>query len=139
MRSTLSMPRRFQASALVAVVGLTVVACESGSSTNPTRTSPPATNLSGAWIGTASVSWDDGGGCSGPVTVTFAQSSSAVSATLPEVAGCIDEPLRFEGTLTGNVLQGSIVFPTFTWLTSGKASEGHVTMAAANVSWELRR
>src|SRR4029078_1236028 len=119
------MPRRFQANALVAVVGFTVVACESGSSTKPTPTSP-ATNLAGAWVRTASVSWEDGGGCSGPVTVTFAQTRSAVSATLPEVAGCIDEPLRFEGTLTGNVLQGSIVFPTFTWRASGQASERHV-------------
>jgi hypothetical protein len=88
------------------------------------------------------VTWDEidgGGGCSGPVTVTFAQSGSAVSATLPAVAGCLNEPLRFEGTLKGNALRGSIVFPTFTWSTSGQASEDHVTMAATNVSWDLRR
>lgn len=150
MRSFLSIPRRFEASALVALVGLSVVACGSGSSTSPTPSAPtptpptslPATNLAGTWAGTASVTWDEsdgGGGCSGPVTVTFAQSGSAVSATLPEVAGCIKNPLRFEGTLNGNVLKGSIVFPTFTWPTSGQASEDHVTMAAMNVTWNLRR
>ena len=142
MPSALSTPRRFQASALVALVGLTVVACESGSPTTPTTPTPTTTNLAGTWAGTASVTWDEmdgGGGCSGPVTVTFAQSGSAVSATLPEVAGCINEPMRFEGTLKGNALRGSIVFPTFTWSTSGQASEDHVTMGATNVSWDLRR
>lgn len=147
MRSPLSiLRRRFQASALVALVGLTVVACDSDSSrtqTPPTTpTSVPAINLAGTWAGTARVTWDEtegGGGCSGPVAVTFAHSGSAVSATLPKVAGCLNEPLRFEGTLSGNVLRGSIVFPAFTWPTSGQASEDRVTMAAKNVSWDLRR
>ena len=148
MPSALSIPRRFQATALVALVGLTVVACESGrpttptSPTTPTTPTPPTVNLAGTWAGTASVTYDamdGGGGCSGPVTVTFAQSGTAVSATLPDVSGCIAEPLRFEGALTGNVLQGSIVFPNFTWPTSGQASDDHVTMAALNVSWDLRR
>jgi hypothetical protein len=144
MRSPVSMPQRFQAGALVALVGLAVVACESGSSTTPTTPTSmsPAARLAGTWTGTANVIWhelDGGGGCSGPVTVTFAHSGSAVSATLPAVSECIKEPLRFEGTLTGNVLVGSIVFPIFTWPTSGQASEDHVTMAAMNVSWNLRR
>jgi hypothetical protein len=146
MRSRLSIPPRFQASALVALVGLTVVTCESCSSTTPTHPTTPtslaATNLAGTWAGTAKVTWheiDGGGGCSGPVTVTFAQRGSAVSATLPEVVGCLNEPLRFEGALKGNVLQGSIVFPIYTWPTSGQASEDHVTMAAMNVFWDLRR
>jgi hypothetical protein len=86
------------------------------------------------------VTWDEidgGGGCSGPVTVTFAQSGSAISATLPEVAGCIGEPMRFEGTLKGNALRGSI--GTFAWSTSGQVSGDHLTMGAMNVSWDLRR
>jgi hypothetical protein len=146
--SALSIPRRFQATALVALVGLTVVACESGrpttptSPTTPTTSTPPTINLAGTWAGTASVTYDamdGGGGCSGPVTVTFAQSGSAVSATMPAVAGCLNEPFRFEGTLKGDALQGRIVFPAFTWSTSGHASEDHLTMAATNVSWDLRR
>jgi hypothetical protein len=98
------------------------------------------TNLAGTWVGTAKVTWDEidgGGGCSGPVTVTFAQSGSAVSATLPAVAGCINEPMRFEGTVKGDALRGSI--GVFNWHTSGQVSEDHVTMAATNVSWDLRR
>ena len=144
MRSSVSISRRLHAGALVALAGLTVSACGSGSSTTPTTPTSllPAASLSGTWSGTAKVIWDEidgGGGCSGPVTVTFAQSGTAVSATLPDVSGCIAEPLSFEGALTGNVLQGSIVFPNFTWPTSGQASDDHVTMAALNVSWDLRR
>jgi len=144
MRSSVSISRRLHEGALVALGGLTVVACGSGSSTTPTTPTSllPAASLSGTWSGTAKVIWDEidgGGGCSGPVTVTFAQSGTAVSATLPDVSGCIAEPLRFEVALTGNVLQGSIVFPNFTWPTSGQASDDHVTMAALNVSWDLRR
>ena len=151
MRSPLSTPRGFQASAFVALLGLCVAACDSGSSISPTPisptptapTAPPAINLAGTWAGTASAIWDEmegGGGCSGPVTATFAQSGSAVSATLPGVAGCIsDPPLRFEGTLSGTVLRGNIVFPTFTWPTVGQASEDHLKMAALNVTWDLRR
>ena len=139
-----SISRRLHAGALVTLGGLTVVACGLGNSTTPTTPTSllPAASLSGTWSGTAKVIWDEidgGGGCSGPVTVTFAQSGTAVSATLPEVPRCIAEPLRFEGTLTGNVLRGSIVFPAFTWPTSGQASDDHVTMAALNVSWDLRR
>ena len=139
MLSALSIRRRFQASALVALVGLTVIACESGRPTTPTS---PTINLAGTWAGTASVTYDaldGGGGCSGPVTVTFAQDGSAVSATMAAVAGCLNEPFRFEGALKGDALQGRMVFPTFTWFTSGKASEHHVTMAATNVSWDLQR
>jgi hypothetical protein len=143
MRSPPSIARRFLAGALVALVGLAAVACESRSSTTPTTpTSPSATTLAGTWTGTAKVTWDEidgGGSCSGPVTVTFAQSGSAVSATLPNVAGCISEPLSFEGRVTGTVLQGSIVFPTFSWPTYGHVSEGHATMAAMNAYWDLRR
>ena len=142
MLSALSIPRRFQASALVALVGLTVVACESGRPTTPTTPATPTINLAGTWAGTASVTYDaldGGGGCSGPVTVTFAQNGSAVSATMAAVAGCLNEPFRFEGELKGDALQGRMVFPAFTWFTSGKASEHHVTMAATNVSWDLQR
>jgi len=32
-------------------------------------------------------------------------------ATMPAVAGCLNEPFRFEGTLKGDALQGRIVFP----------------------------
>ena len=142
MPSALSILQRVQASALVALVGLTVVACESGRSTTPTApTSPSATNLTGTWTGTASVTWDamdGGGGCSGSVTVTFAHSGSAVSAMLPAVVECLNNPFRFEGTLRGNVLQGRVV-STVTWPVNGQASEDHVTMAAMNVRWDLRR
>jgi len=152
MRSSVSiLRRRVQTSALVALVGLIVVACESGSSrslpapTAPISTAPTsvsAPDLAGTWVGSETVTWDPtdgGGGCSGPVTVTFAHSGSTVTATLPQVPGCVNEPLRFEGTLTGNVLRGNIVFPAYTWPTFGQASEDHVTMAAMNVSWDLRR
>ena len=138
MRSPVSMQRRFRAGTLVALVGLTAVACEPGSSTTPTTPTTPtaptplplAASLAGTWTGTANVIWhelDGGGGCSGPVTVTFAQSGSVVSAMLPAVSDCINESLRFEGTLSGNGLVGNIVFPTFNWPITGRASEDHVT------------
>jgi hypothetical protein len=60
---------------------------------------------------------------------------AAGSRRIPRPGG---EPFRFEGTLTGNV-KGSMVFPTFTWPTSGQVSEDDVTMAAMNVSCDLRR
>ena len=82
---------------------------------------------------------DGGGGCSGPVTVTFTQSGSAVSGTLPTVADCINESVRFEGTLAGNVLVGNLVYPTFKSHIAGQASEDHVTLASNNGSWNLRR
>src|SRR6476661_539619 len=118
MRFPISTARRVQSTALVGLVGLTLLACGSGSSNNPiapttpatptTPTTMPVTNLAGTWAGTAKVTWDefDGGvGCSGPVTATFAQSGAAVSATLGEVPGCLNGSLRFEGTLTANMLQ----------------------------------
>jgi hypothetical protein len=151
MSTFTSLSRYFKAPALLAL-GLTAVAC-GGDATTPTAptaptastapTSPATTaNLAGTWVGTASVKWDEidgGGGCSGPVTVIFSQSGPSVSTTLPAVSDCIKNPMRFDGTIVGDVLQGNIVFPTFTWPTRGQVSDEHVTMMAVNVSWDLRR
>jgi hypothetical protein len=143
MRIPASIRPRLQSGALLTLVGLTIAACAGGSTTPTTPTSLPTTaSLGGTWVGTAKVIWDEvdgGGGCAGPVTVTFAQIGSAVSATLPAVPGCINAPLEFEGTLKGDVLEGSIAFPTFSWPTRGQASDNHVTMAAVNVHWDLQR
>jgi hypothetical protein len=49
--------------------------------------------------------------------------------------------MTLEGTLTGNLLQGRIVFPnhTFTWPTYGYVEADHVRISALNASWDLRR
>jgi len=85
---------------------------------------------------------DGGGGCSGPVTVTFEQSGSSVSASLPWASECVDgEPVKFEGTLTGNVLKGRIMYPntTFTKSTYSYALDNQLTIAVFNYGWVLRR
>ena len=120
--------------ATIMLLALLAAACSGdGRSYAPTEPLAPAANLAGTWAGTVSITWEDGDSSAGPATATFTQNGSAVSGTLGP------NQYRFEGTLEGNSLHGSIIFPEFTWPTFGQVAGDHLTMGAFNVRWDLRR
>ena len=133
----------------IPVVALLAAGCSGdGGSYSPTAPSPWTTpppqsaNLAGTWTGTVGVTWEEGGGCVLATTATFAQNGSTVSGTLtgPSSSDCIREnQFRFEGTLEGDFLHGSILSTDSAWPTSGRVSGDQLSMTAFNVRWDLRR
>ena len=155
MRSS-SNPQRSPAFVLLTLLGLAAAACDGRSAyRSPTAPEvpatpatpappPPAVDLTGAWAGTVTVTWDEmdgGGSCSLPVIATFTQNGPAVSGSLtgPSTSCIQDNQFRFEGALEEIDLVGTFVFPEFTWPAFGRVSETGLTVSAFNVRWELRR
>lgn len=125
------------------LAALATGACDELSSpTDPDGGFPPAaTDLTGTWAGTVTVTYDPGEGeCTEPASATFEQIGQEVRATLtdsPECGAACE--YDFEGSLHGLELSGYIVFPDFVWPTNGNASEDHLTISSMNVYWNLHR
>ncbi len=118
----------------------------------PTAPSPPPPapgprpgtfDVSGAWAGTKTVVWDpiDGGGsCSRPAIATLTQSNGTVTGLFTDPGcGAAEDQYRLEGRIEGDVLTGRIVFPSFTWVASGRVTGDQLRVGATNVTWDLHR
>lgn len=154
MRSLSSFPFRFSARVLFLLTALAVAGCDDGrpgfrsptAPDAPTATPPPqpATDVTGAWSGTVTSTWDEmdgGGSCAEPVTAEFVQHGSSFVGTLIDATVCgPSHRIRFEGTIGGEVLTGSLIHSDgLTWTTSGRVSGDRMSFFAFNVVWELRR
>jgi hypothetical protein len=159
IRSLASSPSRSFARALALLALFAVAGCDDQRSSyrsptapdapaapvTPTATpAPPAADVSGAWSGTVTASWDEidgGGSCAEPVTAEFEQRGSSFVGTLTDGTQCGPrQQIRFEGTIAGVVLSGSLIHADgMTWATSGRVVGDQMSFFSWNLTWELRR
>jgi len=113
--------------------------------TTPAAPAEPTADISGAWSGTATVTWDaidGGGGCTEPMTAAVTQSGTVLAGTVldtPEVVCLVGEPATLSASIDGNVLRGTLAYPETTLTVSGTISERRWSLASYNVVWEFVR
>jgi hypothetical protein len=93
---------------LVTVLAIALAAgCESSDTVTGAAAPPPNGNVAGTWTGTYLP--DDVISCeSGPAQATFQQEGAIVTGILSSPSDCGFANVSFQGTIRGNILEGTI-------------------------------
>ena len=110
-------------------------ACDSSDTVTGAAASPPNGNVAGSWTGMYFP--DDFIDCaSGPAQATFQQEGSIVTGILSSTSDCGFPNVSFQGTIRGNILEGTITGdPRFAQnsLASGQLSGSNLNLGLTNI------
>ena len=108
--------------------------CDSSDTVTGAAAPPPTGNVAGTWTGTYVP--DDPIDCTpGPAQATFQQEGSVVTGILSSTSDCGFPSVSFQGTIRGNILEGTITGHPFfeqSSIASGQLSGSNLYLGLTN-------